>query len=188
MPIVEYSTIWPTTRRLQAIAAYETHLSTEQVKTKAAARISGTHANACRTPSLEDTAGQGPQTLERLRKGPVAISGACFGRAQRLGQYNCFRAGVPASERSGDELFLVLAEPNGLPHARLGIAVPKKKVRLAVARNRLKRVVRESFRQHKGILAGLDILVIVSQRASVRSNADLSTGLKRHWRRIRLRG
>ncbi|MDT8283270.1 MAG: ribonuclease P protein component, partial [Gammaproteobacteria bacterium] len=48
--------------------------------------------------------------------------------------------------RSSDRYFTVLARPNNLQHARLGTAFSKKRVKLAVERNRLKRVARESFR------------------------------------------
>lgn len=47
--------------------------------------------------------------------------------------------------------------------ARLGIVVSKKNVRLAVARNKLKRAVRESFRQEKNTLQGVDIVVVIKK-------------------------
>lgn len=57
--------------------------------------------------------------------------------------------------------FLILARPNALLHARLGVVVAKKTVRKAVARNYIKRVVRDSFRQEHHALAGLDVVVRV---------------------------
>ncbi len=49
---------------------------------------------------------------------------------------------------------------NGAHHPRLGLAVPRRAVRRAVARHRLKRWIRESFRHHTEYLTGLDIVVI----------------------------
>ena len=52
---------------------------------------------------------------------------------------------------------------NSHPQARLGIVVAKRNVRLAVARNRIKRLVRETFRHQQQRLNGLDIVVVVKK-------------------------
>jgi ribonuclease P protein component len=52
----------------------------------------------------------------------------------------------------------VLAAPNGLDYARLGLIIPKKIVSTAVGRNRVKRLLRESFRLQQASLAGLDVV------------------------------
>ncbi len=62
--------------------------------------------------------------------------------------------------------FLALFKPNQQSHARLGILVSKHLIKHAVDRNQLKRVVRESFRHHKDILNGLDIIVLVRPECS----------------------
>jgi len=54
-------------------------------------------------------------------------------------------------------MFTVLYKDNGEQEARLGLAISKKLCKLAVGRNRLKRVARESFRLHRAELSGLDI-------------------------------
>ena len=67
--------------------------------------------------------------------------------------------------------------------ARLGLAVSKKNCRRAVGRNRLKRIIRESFRRHKEMLEGLDI-VVLNQAATHRAdNKKLFDSLHRHWSR-----
>ena len=76
------------------------------------------------------------------------------------------------AKRSGDKWFTVLSRGNGQENARLGLAISKKQCKKAVARNRLKRVVRESFRQHKAGLKGLDIVVMNKAAARDASNED----------------
>ena len=55
--------------------------------------------------------------------------------------------------------FLILATPNTLGHARIGLVFSKKNLKLAVQRNRVKRRVRETFRHEEGYPA-LDIVVL----------------------------
>lgn len=47
--------------------------------------------------------------------------------------------------------------------ARLGLVVAKRNVKLAVARNKLKRLIRESFRRQQVQLNGLDVVVVVKK-------------------------
>lgn len=44
---------------------------------------------------------------------------------------------------------------------RLGLAITKKKLKRAVARNRIKRLTRETFRHHRSQLSNIDVVVIV---------------------------
>jgi len=62
--------------------------------------------------------------------------------------------------RASKPTLLVLAQPNDLPNARLGLVIAKKHVKKAVQRNQVKRIIRESFRQHQAELEGLDIVVL----------------------------
>ena len=79
---------------------------------------------------------------------------------------------------------MVLAKSNHRQHPRLGLAITKKKIRTAVARNRLKRIIRESFRHHKDSLKGLDIVVLCQSRASSVNNEVLFLNLHNHWLKI----
>jgi len=67
-----------------------------------------------------------------------------------------FREGASAA----DDRMVLHLRPNGLPHPRLGLAVGKA-LGGAVARNRVKRLLREAFRLHRGDLpAGHDLVVV----------------------------
>ncbi len=80
-------------------------------------------------------------------------------------------------------MFTVLYKKNGEPEARLGLAISKKHCRLAVGRNRLKRIVRESFRHHRADLGGLDVVVLNQPAAMRASNKVLFDSLHEHWQR-----
>lgn len=83
--------------------------------------------------------------------------------------------------RSRDRWFTVLCRENSLGVARLGLAVSKKHCKKAVARNRIKRIIRESFRAQQDQLEGLDIVVMNQAPASDAANGDLFASLQQHW-------
>lgn len=89
--------------------------------------------------------------------------------------------------RSQDNLFSLHAQPNGLPHARLALAVSRRVSLKAVVRNRIKRLVRESFRQTQASLAGLDVVVVARTAAGTTEPAKLRLSLERLWPLIRQR-
>lgn len=60
----------------------------------------------------------------------------------------------------------------------------KKRLKRAVDRNRIKRLVRESFRQHRSGLAGLDIVVLVKPGIERADNRTLLQALRKHWQRL----
>jgi len=66
----------------------------------------------------------------------------------------------------------------------LGLAIAKKHVKLAVGRNRIKRVVRDSFRHHQQQLTGLDLVVLARTGTADQSNKRLFSSLEAHWHRL----
>ena len=63
---------------------------------------------------------------------------------------------------------------NTLDQARLGLAVSRKTSPHAVVRNRLKRVIREVFRQQRHSLDALDFIVITHPQAALVPNTELA--------------
>lgn len=86
--------------------------------------------------------------------------------------------------KSSDAYLTLLALVNAHDYARLGLVIMKKRVKHAVQRNRIKRVVRESFRQHKRQLGGLDIVVLAKNQTAQHDNAVLFASLQKHWQRL----
>ena len=85
--------------------------------------------------------------------------------------------------RSSDQYFTVLARPNGGKTARLGLAISKKKAKLAVWRNRLKRITRESFRLTENHYKA-DFIVLAGNRCVNATNQQLFQSLEKHWQRV----
>ena len=79
----------------------------------------------------------------------------------------------------------MIARPNGLGHARLGLAVGVRAAGNAVNRNRVKRVVREAFRQIHQELPAVDLVVNARPAAGKASNADMTVSVTALWNRIR---
>jgi ribonuclease P protein component len=74
--------------------------------------------------------------------------------------------------------FVILWQPNQLPHNRLGITVTKK-VAGAVGRNRLKRLIRETFRRTGDMgPRGLDLVVIAKKGSAQMEGAGLHQELR----------
>jgi len=86
--------------------------------------------------------------------------------------------------RVSDRFLTILAVPNELPYPRLGTAVSIKAAGNAVQRNRIKRVIRESFRLHQQLLGSSDLVVLVRPGIRSRNNQQLLSALDTHWRTI----
>lgn len=110
--------------------------------------------------------------------------GARFPRRARLTGKNAFAAVFAQPIKSSDRYLTVLARPNGLGYPRLGLAISRKVAKSAVMRNRIKRIIRESFRYSQPWLGGLDCVVMGRAGVTAQDNAMLFTSLQRHWRRI----
>ncbi|WP_256250708.1 ribonuclease P protein component [Nitrosomonas sp. Nm51] len=76
----------------------------------------------------------------------VSLKNYSLPRNRRLRHANAFAAVFRYKHQSRGIYIQVYAKPNGLSFSRLGLIVPKKVERSAVKRNRIKRLLRETFR------------------------------------------
>lgn len=67
----------------------------------------------------------------------------------------------------------------------MGLAVSRKVCKRAIGRNRIKRVIRESFRAEREALPALDILVIARSSAAAAANPELFAELGSAWHRLK---
>lgn len=192
--------------RAQALATTtvtgdETHIPAQQNQACPQSRLPCPHGDQGRPEDPEASARQGSRATvavappdpfaATVTKDKKAASATRPGRASsrlkrtsRLSDSASFGRVFGKGRKSRDNFFTVLSRDNGREYARLGLAISKKHCRLATGRNRLKRVVRESFRRHQGELAGLDIVVLGQSGTSRASNDELFASLVGHWQRI----
>lgn len=74
---------------------------------------------------------------------------------------------------------------NDLAHSRIGISVPKKQVPRAIDRNRIKRLIRETFRlRHRDLLIHLDMVFLVYSTIVELSNEEIRACLNFLWEKL----
>lgn len=108
-----------------------------------------------------------------------------FGREKRLLTPRQFSAvfDSPSGKVPGKNV-LLLARNNELDHPRLGLVIGKKSVKLSVERNRIKRVIRETFRLSQDDLVGWDIVVVARKGLGDLDNPELIQQFGKLWKRL----
>lgn len=110
-----------------------------------------------------------------------------FTAQQRLRRKSDFDSVHAQGTRIADGYFAVIARANDLVRPRLGLAVSVKTAGGAVERNRIRRVIRESFRLHQRELPALDIIVNARNSARGAASGDLRASLETLWKKVRER-
>jgi len=107
-----------------------------------------------------------------------------FGAELRLRSKLQFDALYASGRRIDDRFFGMRVKQNGLGHARVGLAVAVKTAGSAVLRNRLRRLVRESFRLAQHELPAVDIVVATKFPAAQAPVTTLRASLATLWQRV----
>lgn len=90
------------------------------------------------------------------------------------------------AEKIGNDQLKIFFVGNNKENARLGIVASKKILPGSVARNRIKRIIREAFRQHSLKQIKMDMVVMV-RRANVNEMSALGGNLKTLFSRVESR-
>lgn len=108
-----------------------------------------------------------------------------FTKSARLLSSNDFQTVFnDAPLRASHQNFLFLARQNSLNQPRLGLVIAKKHIRLAVERNRVKRLIRETFRIKQQQLPDIDVIVLARKGMNDLTNAALIEQLDLQWQRL----
>jgi len=102
----------------------------------------------------------------------------------RLRRKSDFDAAYARGRRLGNGFFTVTVTGNDLGAPRLGLAVAVRAAGGAVARNRLRRIIRESFRLHQRALPALDLIVGVRPQARAAPPSELRASLATLWGKV----
>jgi ribonuclease P protein component len=103
---------------------------------------------------------------------------------RRLRRKSDFEAAYARGRRFGNGFFAVIAYSNDIGGPRIGLAVAARTAGGSVERNRIRRIIRESFRLHQHELPAVDL--VVSARARVRdaSGPELHASLAALWKKV----
>jgi len=168
--------------------SHEAHLPAEQTQTQPHAWISRPDGEPRRPSYPQAATCEGPSASDDLNiPDRVCQTSSHLHRLDarlKLTRAVDFESVFRHGRRSTDELFTVLYHPSSLDRARLGMTTSAKRIRTAVRRNRIRRLIRESFRQAVGRLPGIDIVVVVREPAAKAANQDLFRSLEKHWERL----
>jgi len=107
-----------------------------------------------------------------------------FPKSLRLLDSKSYTSVFNNAQKIGGRFLLFLYRENAITTPRLGIVVAKKNVRRAVGRNRVKRLIRESFRLHQHEIMPCDIVVLAMKGVEALSNAEIFDDLEKRWQKL----
>ena len=106
----------------------------------------------------------------------------CFDKTRRLLKKSEFDHVFQQAEKVVTSDFIVLYRSNTIGHARLGLALSKKIIPKAHDRNRVKRMLRETFRTQR--LPAIDIIVLGRHGVAKVQNSIVNARLDKAWNKL----
>jgi ribonuclease P protein component len=107
-----------------------------------------------------------------------------FSRLHRLSEKNDIDAVFANPYKTKHKQLLALYRPNQLLQPRLAIIIKKSIIKQAVKRVMFRRIIRESFRYHKDVIKGLDILVLVRSECGLLNKSKIREMVDEIWSAI----
>jgi ribonuclease P protein component len=163
---------------------HETYLPAEQGPTRTDAWLPRPHGHEKWPQGARPATRQGSQAADPIKDSGTAAAPSRFRPEQRLRRPAEFQAAYASGRRFGNELLTATVRPNDGPYARLGLSIAARTVGNSVSRNRLRRLIRESFRLQQWTLPPADFVIGARSAARKASAAVLREGLQRLWTQI----
>jgi ribonuclease P protein component len=107
-----------------------------------------------------------------------------FPKKNRLVSQADYDSAFKNAKKIGQQALVGLYKPNHLELARVGIIVSKRVAKSAVIRNRIRRIVRESFRSYQNQLKGFDIVIIMRHSSCILTRSELREAIDKLWEKL----
>ena len=107
----------------------------------------------------------------------------CFKKVSRLLKKQDYDHVFSQAKKITTSDFTCLYRENKIGHARLGLALSKKIIAKANQRNRIKRLIRETYRLNKRLPA-IDIIILARPGIIHVTNSDLVVKLVNTWNKL----
>lgn len=112
------------------------------------------------------------------------MAGESFSRSKRLTRAKQYSKVFANNSRVSDDCITLLIGKQCGKRARLGFAIAKKQLKRAVDRNRIKRLLRESFRLRHNELPNIDIVIMVRLNILKLNHTEVFSRLDKHWQQV----
>ena len=112
---------------------------------------------------------------------PRAARPEGYSRRHRFTELGAFGPVIRGSRKVRGTLTTLHIAPRPSPESRFGLALTRRMVPHAVARNRIKRIGRELFRRHAVRQAGLDLVLMMRTRIPAEAEAAFRVELAGHF-------
>jgi ribonuclease P protein component len=106
----------------------------------------------------------------------------CFDKTRRLLKKSDYDYVFEQAKKIVTPEFIILHRANTLGYSRLGLALSKKAIAKAHDRNRIKRLLRETFRTRE--LPAFDVIFLARQGVAKVENKTLIAGLGIIWNKL----
>ena len=107
-----------------------------------------------------------------------------FQKSSRLLDSLAYQNVFAANKSFHHQGFTILARKSAGTSPRLGLAISKKQIRRAVDRNKVKRIVRETFRLGIEKNLPVDLVVLAKSRVLQLDNKKMITTLEQQWCKV----
>jgi ribonuclease P protein component len=104
---------------------------------------------------------------------------SAFRKDLRLSSSDEYKKVFDSKKTQRHAAFTVFYRKNELNRPRIGLAISKKSVNRSVDRNKIKRIIRESFR-HSSLIS-CDYVVVVSPKIKYYSRQEFRNNLDKAW-------